>query len=140
MQLFVRTLSGRTAVVQAAADEPLAALKARVPLGAPASLVRLAHSGPALDDSATLGELSLRSEATLHASMRLRGGAPTHVKLITQRFAETSVVVRARCVPAAPAQQLKRTTHRCRLRWRRATAPPPSSSACSRPRACRLRR
>ena len=107
MQLFVRTLSGRTAVVQAAADEPLAVLKGRVPLGAPASLVRLAHSGRQLDDASTLGELCLATEMTLHASMRLRGGAPTHVKLITQRFNESSVVVRVRTVRAVTRRLLR---------------------------------
>jgi hypothetical protein len=97
MQLFVRTVSGRTAVVHGAADEPLAALKARVPvawLGAPAHLVRLLCGGHELDDARTLRELSLCADSTVHATLRLRGGAPTHVKLVTQRCAKDSVTVR----------------------------------------------
>jgi hypothetical protein len=97
MQLFVRTLSGRTASVEAGVHERLSALKARLSpqaLGAPGALVRLVSGGHELDDARTLGELQLSAGATLHAALRLRGGAPTHVKLVSQRCREPFVVVR----------------------------------------------
>jgi hypothetical protein len=106
MQLFVRTLSGRTTTVEAAADERLSALKARLSpqaLGAPGALVRLTSGGRELEDARTLGQLQLSAGATLHAALRLRGGAPTHIKLVSQRCREPFVVVRARARPRAPS-------------------------------------
>ena len=106
MQLFVRTLSGRTAVVQASPEEPLAAATARVCLGAPAHLLRLASRGRELDAACSPRELQLEADATLHASLRLRGGAPTHVKLVTQRCAESAVTVRRRGARARSLRSL----------------------------------
>jgi hypothetical protein len=126
MQLFVRTLSGRTAVVEAGAQERLDAVTARLSaraLGAPADRLRLVCNGRELDAARTVGELQLGAGSTMHAALRLLGGAPTHVKIISQRTSEQSVVVRARrsCRARVFAAAMTRRRRR-RLRWRKASA------------------
>ncbi len=96
MQLFVRTLSGSTSVVEADPRETVAELKSRglFAFGAPAHALRLTALGRELDDDRTLEACGLSAHTTLHATLRLRGGAPTHVKLISKRVSSLSVVVR----------------------------------------------
>ena len=116
MQLFVRTLTGRTQAVEAAPQERLAAVKERVEahvLGAPATLVRLVCGGRQLDDALTLAELRVGAGATLHAAARLLGGAPTHVKLISQRCREPSVVVRLSCFRSDAPRSIPQLSAAC---------------------------
>ena len=108
MQLLVRTLAGRTVVVQADAEERVGALKARA-VGGPPELVRLLRAGHELDDAQTLGELQLGNDAILQTALRLRGGVLTSVKLVTQRYSEQSVTVRR--AARRGACPLARTAH-----------------------------
>lgn len=101
MQLLVRKLSGRTTVLEADPRETVAALKARgyFAFGAPADALRLTSAGRELDDTRTLADYGLAELSTLHVALRLRGGAPTHVKLVTKRSPVDFAVVRDLALP-----------------------------------------
>lgn len=76
MQLFVRTLTGRHAVVEVRPWDTVAALKAHVEAreGLPALEQRLTCAGRLLPDAATLDACGVGPEATVHLSLSLAGG------------------------------------------------------------------
>ena len=76
MQLFVKTLTGKTVSIEVEEGESIEDVKAKISEkeGVPPEQQRLIFGGQQLEDSKTLDDYNVGDDATLHLVLRLRGG------------------------------------------------------------------
>lgn len=76
MQIFVRTLSGKSIAVEVNPEDRIEMLKARIhdKEGIPVENQRLIYAGKSLEDGNTLSDYSIQSGSNLNLVLRLRGG------------------------------------------------------------------
>ena len=77
MQIFVKTLTGRTVTLIVAEDDTVLNVKMKLKEkdGVPVDEQRLLFGGHQLEDEHTLQHYSIQKESTLHLVLRLPGGA-----------------------------------------------------------------